>query len=341
MDSSEAVNFPTSREWTIPASDRPPQRVAIIMRTKDRPVLLPRAFKSVLLQVHQDWHLYVVNDGGDPGSVDRCVSDYAADFGDRVTIIHNSSSAGMEAASNIGLSKAEGDFLVVHDDDDTWHPEFLKETVAFLSQKRNARFVAVAARPILVHERIEGEAVIEERREEWDAWIPMMDMAHLICRNAFPPICLLIRMDAVRAVGTYNTDMPVLGDWDYNLRLLCLGDIGTLEQRLAAYHHRSRADVQYGNSVTAGVDNHKIYDTLYRNSIMRTALKDPATLGLLHAILRMMEEHRNALRRQLVEQDTIILRNVNERFDRLEAKLAINQENLREIVRSVLSETQR
>ena len=248
----------------------------------------------------------------------------------------------MEAASNIGLSKTEGDFLIVHDDDDTWHPEFLRETTVYLGQEENARFVAVAARPILIQERIEGNAVIELKREEWDAWVPMMDMAYLISRNAIPPICILIRMAAVREIGDYNPSMPVLGDWDYNLRLLALGDIATIDHRLAAYHHRDKADARYGNSVTAGVDNHKIYDVLYRNSLLRAAVNDPPTLGAVQAILRMMDEHKNAIRRQLLEQDSLILRIINERFDRLEAKLAsTNAETVRDITRTVLSEIQR
>jgi glycosyltransferase involved in cell wall biosynthesis len=318
----QSVHFPTARLWERTASSEDIGRVAIIMRTKDRPILLPRAFQSMLGQTYRNWHVYLVNDGGEPDPVEALFAAHAEAFDGRITIIHNPVSHGMEAASNLGLSKAQGEFVIVHDDDDTWHPEFLKETVAYLSRDENARFVAVAARPILIHEKISGQSVVELKREEWDAWVPMTDMAHLIARNAFPPICLLIRMAAVAEVGAYNTAMPVLGDWDYNLRLLALGDIATIEHRLAAYHHRDKADQTYGNSVTAGVDNHRIFDVLYRNSLLRASLADPATLGALHTILRMMEEHKNAVRRQLLEQDSLILRVINERFDRLEAKLA-------------------
>ena len=40
--------------------------VGIITRTKDRPVLLKRALESVVNQSYEDWHLVIVNDGGDP-----------------------------------------------------------------------------------------------------------------------------------------------------------------------------------------------------------------------------------------------------------------------------------
>ena len=52
------------------AALEPSGSVAVVMRTKDRPVLLPRALASVLSQTHQNWRLYLVNDGGDRQAFD-------------------------------------------------------------------------------------------------------------------------------------------------------------------------------------------------------------------------------------------------------------------------------
>lgn len=309
--------FPTARRWGAAIPGRT-GRVAIVMRTRDRPILLPRAFRSVLSQTYADWHLYLVNDGGHASVVECCVAGHAAAFAGRITVIHNVDSHGMEAASNIGISKADGEYLVIHDDDDTWAPAFLQETTAFLTSPEKARFIAVAARPILIHERIVDGQVVELRREEWTAWTPTMDIAALLARNSFPPICLLIRMAAVREIGLYNEAMPVLGDWDFNLRLLAVGDIGTIESRLAGYHHREKTDSRYGNSVTAGVDSHTVYDALYRNSMLRATMGNPAARGLLQAMLRQMEDHKSALVRQMIEHDSLILKTLNDRFDKLE-----------------------
>jgi glycosyltransferase involved in cell wall biosynthesis len=38
----------------------------VIIRTKNRPLFLARALDDVLAQEFSDWHLYVVQDGGDP-----------------------------------------------------------------------------------------------------------------------------------------------------------------------------------------------------------------------------------------------------------------------------------
>ena len=65
--------------------------VAIITRTKNRAVLLARALNSVLEQRYQNWHLYVVNDGGDVATVEKLLDTYRDLFGERLTVIHNPS----------------------------------------------------------------------------------------------------------------------------------------------------------------------------------------------------------------------------------------------------------
>ena len=56
----------------------PQAAVAIITRTKDRPLLLRRAVESVLGQTHADWVHVIVNDGGDPAAVEQVVAPQAA-----------------------------------------------------------------------------------------------------------------------------------------------------------------------------------------------------------------------------------------------------------------------
>ncbi|MEY2768111.1 MAG: hypothetical protein RI912_1774, partial [Actinomycetota bacterium] len=49
-------------------------KVAVIMRTFERPVLLARAVASVCQQTFTDWELVIVNNGGAPGPVDSVVA---------------------------------------------------------------------------------------------------------------------------------------------------------------------------------------------------------------------------------------------------------------------------
>ena len=104
--------------------------VGVVIRTKNRAVLLRRALESVLNQTHQNWKLVVVNDGGDSESVDHLIALYQERWDGRLQVIHNSVSMGMEAASNLALNYLNTDLATIHDDDDSWSPEFLRRLVS-------------------------------------------------------------------------------------------------------------------------------------------------------------------------------------------------------------------
>jgi glycosyltransferase involved in cell wall biosynthesis len=278
------------------------RHVAIIMRTKDRPILLARALASVLCQKHQDWHLYVVNDGGARDEVERLMRDYQTGFNGRLSVIHHDQSLGMEAASNVALKQSHGDFVVVHDDDDSWSPEFLEKSIIFLNSEAGRKCAAVVSDVVLVHERIKGDAVVEESRLPWGRPNTPVAFGDLMRENDIPPISLLIRRRVVDLIGAFNADLPVLGDWDYNIRIMMIGDIGKIHLPLAYYHHRpySAETNIYGNTLGPGQTRHDLYRTYYANSMLRNlAQKDPAYLAIIHVLLHRMEENQKEIRRML------------------------------------------
>jgi glycosyltransferase involved in cell wall biosynthesis len=129
--------------------------VDIVMRTKDRPALLGRALASVVQQRHANWHLYVVNDGGEAAPVDALVATFADGLAGRITVIHNPASLGMSAAANAGMSRGTSPFIAVHDDDDSWDVSYLATATSFLLAPQNRRFGAVLTKWLRVSERFD------------------------------------------------------------------------------------------------------------------------------------------------------------------------------------------
>ena len=107
-------------------------RISVITRTKNRPLLLPRASESVLSQGIDNLVWVVVNDGGSKHDVERVTHDFRNRSDNDVVVIHNEASVGMEAASNIGIASCNSDYIVIHDDDDSWEPGFLTNCLQFL-----------------------------------------------------------------------------------------------------------------------------------------------------------------------------------------------------------------
>lgn len=227
--------------------------VRVVMRTFERPVLLARALASVRGQTHRLVELVVVNNGGDPSTVDAVVE---ASGLDDVRVVHLSTRLGMEAASNAALAGATTDYFAIHDDDDAWHPRFLETTVAALSRRDDA--VAAVTGVTRVHETMTGSRVSPVREETLPLDEGRLTFRGMIGHNTFPPIAALFRRDLLDRVDPFDESLPVLGDWEFNLRAVTEGPFVFVPDVLARYHTRTpESDPSTGNSITVGVDLHR------------------------------------------------------------------------------------
>jgi len=251
-------------------------RVAIITRTKNRAALLRRAVDSILAQTFPDWMHWVVNDGGDPGPVEELLAGYRDRYQGRLGIIHNPTSLGMEAASNVGIRAGTSKYLVIHDDDDTWQPEFLARCVAYLDAPPPALHTPIAGvicYSTRILEEFDGQTAKEVSRAPFNTWMNGVSLYRLAASNCFPPISFVFSRAAMEDVGLFREDLPVLGDWDFHLRFAARYEIGLIREQLANYHHRMEVTSgDYGNSVVAGDDKHRRYDHLLRNDLLRQDL---------------------------------------------------------------------
>jgi hypothetical protein len=111
-------------------------------------------------------------------------------------------------------------------------------------------------------------------------------IADMVTVNQFAPIAFVYRRSVLDQVGLYDERLPVLGDWDFNLRFLEVYDIGVLPEPLSNYHQRpSGANSEYGNSLFAQHERHAFYDGIVRNTRLRAA--DSNTAGGLGLLLNL------------------------------------------------------
>ena len=237
--------------------------------------MLRRCMASVLGQSFPDWLHVIVNDGGNPYVVDLLVAEHAARYQGRVHVIHNPVSVGMQNASNLGIGEAAGDFLVIHDDDDSWQPEFLRACVGFLDQHGAASPVqGVITHTIRVLEEISPEGAIEEIAREDYMPCQSIDLFAAGADNPYAPIAFVYRRAVHERIGLFDERFSVVGDWDFNLRFLQLFEVGVISQRLANYHWRHRSGGSaYANTVTDALDVHVEKSTELRNHYLRMDLQ--------------------------------------------------------------------
>lgn len=244
------------------------KKVAVITRTRNRALLLRRAARSVDRQTFRDFSWVVVNDGGDGEEVETIVA-HAKENGVDTHVVHRTASTGMEAVSNAGLAASKSAYIAIHDDDDSWHPDFLLRTVVFL--EADPLFVGVICHTEEIREEIKEQSIVEKSRRPMNAELHDIHISELFYRNLFPPISLLYRREVLEAIGPYDETLPVLGDWDFNLRLILHGEIAVIEETLAYYHAR-RAKHHDPNSIHSNPYLHKRYEAVIRNRLIRAGL---------------------------------------------------------------------
>ena len=282
-------------------------RVAVITRTKDRPLLLARAIQSVLQQTFKDWILVIVNDGGKVESVELVVDRFKEELNGRIVVIHNPTSLGMETASNLGISNCDSDYIVIHDDDDSWKPTFLARTVSHLDNCAwDAKLGGVVTWSNVIIEELgdNGEITIQDSYIFNDSLrnISILDLA---VENRFPPISFIFRRAALDGVGPFDGNLRVLGDWEFHLRILRKFNIDVIPEPLANYHHRPQVKGSiYSNSVHGQSDFHKSTRVKLMNDILRQELAKENGLSLAQLL-------------SMGDMQSLLLREQNQKFQQL------------------------
>lgn len=280
-------------------------RVTVITRTRNRPLLLERAIRSVLGQTFGGWEHLIVNDGGDAAELDERLKAHETAYAGRLRVLHRSECGGMQVASNTALEAAQGEFVVIHDDDDTWSPRFLEEAVGWLDAAGpEAGEQGVACQVVRVFETLHPDGSLQETGREDYQPFDSVSLYGAAAENPFPPIAFLYRRAVHERLGRFDPTLDVLGDWDFLLRFLRDFEIGVLPRKLAFYHWRPEVrDSRYGNTVVEGLGHHRRMLERMRNRYLRADLASgSASLGeALNSArsLRDLEKEVTALREDL------------------------------------------
>jgi glycosyltransferase involved in cell wall biosynthesis len=117
--------------------------VTAVIPTRNRPVLVLRAVRSVLAQTYQNIEVIVVIDGPDQATVLALEAVQASEA--RLRILALPQSVGACDTRNAGINAAKGEWIALLDDDDEWLPEKLEKQIE-LGLSSSYRFPVVFSR---------------------------------------------------------------------------------------------------------------------------------------------------------------------------------------------------
>src|SRR6478752_4540138 len=138
-------------ETDVPCGVRPALRargsitmiaVSIVIPTRNRRRLLSETIASVQAQSIDDWEVIVVDDASTDDT-----QDFLRELGDpRISRIRWNTKGGQSAASNAGLAKARGKYVMFLDDDDLLRDDTLARLTGALDAQPHAVSAAGACR---------------------------------------------------------------------------------------------------------------------------------------------------------------------------------------------------
>jgi glycosyltransferase involved in cell wall biosynthesis len=323
-------------------------QVAIITRTKDRPLLLERAIKSVLDQTFKDFSMVIMNDGGNARVVDTLVKAHDKKADGRIKVLHNSQSIGMQAAANKAIQSIDSEYVVVHDDDDSWHPEFLEKTIDHMD--KTGAMGVVAATDLIV-EKIEGKEITALSSERLFAGIKFINLYKMCFENYAAPISFIYKRSIFKKIGYYDETLRGFGDWDFGLRFLLHHDIEYLDsdRALAFYHQRPQTGDGDINKNSVFTDNQQYLENLMFNRYLRNDINS-GKFGLGYIINSLRNNSNNPVllhkntQEYISEQAAHITEIINVNTSRLEN--SINRPSIikvlpRKIIRTIRQRTTR
>ena len=115
--------------------------ISIILPAYNSEKYIGEAIQSVINQSIKDWELIVINDG----STDR-TSSIVTSFIDPRIIFIEQNNKGVSKSRNIGLLKANGEFITFLDSDDTFPDNSLEVRIKYLHDNKDIHLVGGALR---------------------------------------------------------------------------------------------------------------------------------------------------------------------------------------------------
>ncbi len=259
---------------------KPSAKVAIVMRTRGRALLLPRALESVLAQTFTDWHLTVVDDNPAPEVTAKIVDVYRDRLQSRITLLHRkrAGNQGLGYLLNEGILATESEFIAIHDDDDTWEPQFIERCLANIAEN-----MALVTHSNLVTEYAEQSSVRIHSRTLYNPWqrhaISLFRLAEGV---TFPAISFLFRRQVWQELGGFDEALPHKEDWEFSLRLFARHPIFLLEEPLANFHYRAGDYMKEIGNLVLDHGAHFAAETEVRNQFLRKDLSTgKAGLGFI------------------------------------------------------------
>lgn len=200
--------------------------ISVIVPTRDRPALLRQALASIRVLEEPGYSFeIVVADNGTDGATEGVAQEYGARY---VRVPR----PGASAARNAGLELASGEFVAFLDDDDLWTRAHIRGHLALM--RADSSLGAAMGRVQNVNPDLSSASV------PWPQQLGTGDQVFRDLLDLWPQIgATVVRADVAAQVGRFDEDLLSDEDWDWQLRLASITNVGFVPETCVLFRSRT------------------------------------------------------------------------------------------------------
>lgn len=247
-------------------------KISVVIPTYNRYELLKRALASVFSQTHPAHEVIVIDDG----SCDK--TPQILQYFPQIQYYYQKNS-GVSSARNLGIKKANCEWIAFLDSDDTWAEQKLHEQVAF--HKQNPKILMSYTDELWI--RNGSEVKIPKKFQKFGGDIFEECLSHCI----IAPSSALLHKNLLDEVGVFDEKLEVCEDYDLWLRIAMEHTIGLVNKPLMTKYG---GDADQLSMKHWGMDRFRIES--------------------LEKLLGMAKRHERIIRKTLLQKYALLLKGV-------------------------------
>lgn len=207
--------------------------VSVIVRTKDRLLLLRRALKSISSQTYRPLEVIVVNDGKE--EVIKILQEFRKYF--PIEYLDLSPSQGRASAGNAGLKAAKGEYICFLDDDDIFYNNHIEGLVKALIETNYKVAYCDYVTAWMRYNIKTGR--FRQIRSTYLKPFESLDFSYqkLKLENYIPLHSLLFESLILKESGGFDNELSDFEDWELLLRIAAKTPFYYLKEKTCAYFY--------------------------------------------------------------------------------------------------------
>lgn len=178
--------------------------ISVAIGTHNGSKCIEQAINSILNQTYQSFEIIVCDDCSTDNTVTIIKSLMTKD--NRIHLLQNPVNVGLNITLNNCIEASHGSLIARMDDDDVSHPERFERQIAYLNEHPEIAFVGTSKRYFDEH-GCWGQAIAKVHPSIKD----------IFTSHAFSHPTVIIRKEALTAVGNYSSDKLNRRGQDYDL----------------------------------------------------------------------------------------------------------------------------